>query len=143
MLFRSQYDMFIVWGTLFAISAVAHYFIIKRNKWAWIIGGILELNPVLWVTNYMYLKNRWVEMSTLRLKDTDSNVDKTSFVKRVLIVGCIFWSVVALAFVFIFEPYGNYVSEQEWLQVAKIIVFPIMVAIVGCFLYFKVIRQKG
>ncbi len=140
--YGSQYDMFIVWGTLFAISAVAHYFIIKRNKWAWIIGGILELNPVLWVTNYMYLKNRWGEMSSLRLTDTLSNVNKISFVSRVLIVGSIFWMLAALGFVFIFKPYGNYVSELEWWQVAKIIVLPIVVTVVGYFLYSKVIQQK-
>ena len=48
-----------------------------------------------------------------------------------------------LAFVFMFEPYGSYVSDSEWWQVVKIIVFPPVVAVAGYFLYVKVIKQEN
>ena len=138
----SRSSFYFAFSVLFAISTVAHFFIIKRNKWAWVIGIILELNLVLWVINSIYLKNRWAELSPLKIERHTNYGNKISFVNRALIAGSVFWVLIALAFVFIFEPYGNYVSERDWWQVAKIIVFPIVVVVLGYFLYFKVIQQK-
>jgi len=47
-----------------SIMAIACLFIIKRKRWGWIVATILSLNPILWVVNGIYLKNRWKELST-------------------------------------------------------------------------------
>jgi len=138
--YGSRSDTFIALGIIFLISAVAHFFIIKRNKWAWIVGIIMQLNPILWIINGIYLKNRWAEMGGLPIEGVSRKFAKASFGNRALIAGSGFWALVVLAFVFMFEPYGRYVSDSEWWQVAKIIVFPPVVVAIGYFLYNKVIK---
>ncbi|MFH2092566.1 MAG: hypothetical protein ABIJ31_09400, partial [Pseudomonadota bacterium] len=41
---------------------ITHCFILFRNRWIWIIAIILQLNPILWIINGIYLRNRWIEM---------------------------------------------------------------------------------
>ncbi len=53
-----------LFGLFFLITAVVHVFMIKRKRWAWLVGIILQLNPILWIINGIYLKNRWDEMGT-------------------------------------------------------------------------------
>lgn len=140
--YGSRSDIFEVLGVLSLVTAIAHFFIIKRNKWAWVIGIILQVNPILWIINSIYLKNRWDEMGGLPVAEVCNKFKKASFNTRVLLAGPVFWALVVLAFVFIFEPYGRYVSDIEWWQVIKIIVFPPMVSVAGYFLYVKVIKQE-
>ena len=42
---------------LFAV-ATSHFFMIKRYRLAWVIGIILQFNPISWFINGIYLKNR-------------------------------------------------------------------------------------
>jgi len=37
-------------------------FILCRHRWAWILYTICSLNPVLWIINGTYIKNRWKEL---------------------------------------------------------------------------------
>lgn len=41
---------------LFCIGA---YFVLKKNKYAFLVLTICTLNPLLWLINGIYLKNRW------------------------------------------------------------------------------------
>jgi hypothetical protein len=34
-------------------------FVLSFNKYAFLIGTVLSLNPFLWIINGIYLKNRW------------------------------------------------------------------------------------
>ncbi len=43
---------------------------------------------------------------------------------RLVLIGPAFWGLVVLAYVLVFEPFGYRVSEDEWLFVAKIVLFP-------------------
>jgi len=141
--YGSRSDTFVLLGIFFLVTAVVHVFIVKRNKWAWIIGIILQLNPILWIINGIYLKNRWSEMSCLPIEAVAHRFSGSSFANRALFAGSAFWALVVLAFVFMFEPYGRYVSDSEWWQVVKIIVFPPVVLVAGYFLYVKVIKQEN
>ena len=141
--YGSRSDTLVLLGIFFLVTAVVHVFIIKRNKWAWIVGIILQLNPILWIINGIYLKNRWSEMDGLPIEAVTNKYSKSSFANRILLAGSAFWALVVLAFVFMFEPYGSYVSDSEWWQVVKIIVFPPVVAVAGYFLYVKVIKQEN
>ena len=141
--YGSRSDTLVLLGIFFLVTAVVHVFIIKRNKWAWIVGIILQLNPILWIINGIYLKNRWSEMSGLSIEAVAHKFSRSSFANRALFAGSAFWALVVLAFVFMFEPYGRYVSDSEWWQVVKIIVFPPVVLVAGYFLYVKVIKQEN
>jgi hypothetical protein len=53
-------------GALFAVwmlaIAVCGFYMSRRHRWAWVVGTLLSMNPVLWVVDGIYLKNRWAEM---------------------------------------------------------------------------------
>lgn len=44
---------FIVLNTLLMIL------ILRNNKYAFLIATVISLNPLLWIINGIYLKNRW------------------------------------------------------------------------------------
>ncbi|BCS88630.1 hypothetical protein [Pseudodesulfovibrio sediminis] len=54
----------VVLAALFILCAVPFFFIIRRKRWAWIVGTILLFNPVLWIINAIYARHRWAEMQT-------------------------------------------------------------------------------
>ena len=39
----------------------AGFYAMKRRKWAWVITTILSCNPVWWIANTVYGRNRWHE----------------------------------------------------------------------------------
>ena len=41
------------------INSILMVLILKYNKYAFLIATILSLNPLLWIINGIYLKNRW------------------------------------------------------------------------------------
>ena len=41
------------------INTILMIFILKFNKYAFLIATILSINPLLWIINGVYLKNRW------------------------------------------------------------------------------------
>lgn len=52
----------VVLAALFILCAVPYFFIIRRRRWAWIVGTILLFNPILWIINAFYARHRWAEM---------------------------------------------------------------------------------
>lgn len=48
--------------TIAFIRACLAYGVIKRNRWIFIIHTILSGNPILFIINGFYIKNRWTEM---------------------------------------------------------------------------------
>lgn len=53
--------MIVVFGVpLFILGLLAF----KRNRIALVIMTVISSNPVLWIINFFYLKNRWEEMNT-------------------------------------------------------------------------------
>lgn len=45
--------------TLIVINTIVMIFVLRFNKYAFLIGTIISLNPLLWIINGIYLKNRW------------------------------------------------------------------------------------
>jgi len=37
------------------------YLVINRNKIALVVLTVISINPIIWVINFFYLKNRWNE----------------------------------------------------------------------------------
>jgi hypothetical protein len=50
---------------LAAIWCTAGYFVIKRRKWAWVVSTIASCNPVWWIANLIYGRNRWNEFDAV------------------------------------------------------------------------------
>jgi ribosomal protein L37E len=44
---------------LIVINTALMIFVLKYNKYAFLIATVLSLNPLLWIINGIYLKNRW------------------------------------------------------------------------------------
>jgi hypothetical protein len=82
-------------------------------------------------------------MDSIPISSVSAKFGNISPINRTLIAGSAFWASVILAFIFVFEPYGDYVSDIEWWQVVKIIIFPPVVVISGYILYIKVIKQDS
>ena len=46
-----------------ALLIPTHYYVIRRKKWAWVMGTVISLNPVVWITNVIYGRRRWKEFT--------------------------------------------------------------------------------
>lgn len=60
---------------LFAINSVLMLFVLFKNKYAFLISTILSLNPLIWIINGIYLKNRWKHPKVnndSRIQDNDT-----------------------------------------------------------------------
>jgi len=141
-------DVDLVWGVICLGYAWIHYFMLQRHRLAWVVGVILHFNPVAWIINAIYIKNRWSEMggkTTGATKKRENPLTKLftrqSLPVRVIIAGTIFWAIVVLMFVLAFEPYGGYMSDGDWWKTIKIMLFPPIVAVSGYLLYTKVVRS--
>jgi len=44
---------------LIAINSILMIYILRYNKYAFLIATVLSINPLLWIINGIYLKNRW------------------------------------------------------------------------------------
>lgn len=66
----------------------------------------------------------------------------TSSVNRLLIVLPLFWVFVVGVYVWIFSPYGGYMSSSEYFHMYKIMAFPPCMLLLCCFIYFKLINPK-
>jgi uncharacterized membrane protein len=49
----------IIVASLIAINTILMIYILKYNKYAFLIATALSLNPITWIINGIYLKNRW------------------------------------------------------------------------------------
>ena len=45
--------------TLIVICTILNIMILKLNKYVFLIATILSINPIIWIINGIYLKNRW------------------------------------------------------------------------------------
>ena len=61
---------------------------------------------------------------------------------RLLLAKSVFWAVVVLAYVLIFDPFGHFILDDEWLFVAKVVLFPIGVIWCGAWLFTKFVFRK-
>ena len=55
------FGLFLALTAWLALSTVSGWFIIKRKRWAWLLGTILSGNILVWIINYIYGRNRWGE----------------------------------------------------------------------------------
>lgn len=39
------------------------WYVIQRQRWAWVVLGFFSFNPIFWIIAYFYCKNRWIELN--------------------------------------------------------------------------------
>ena len=133
----------VVLGLIMLLTAFVHIYMIKRNKWAWLVGIVISMNPILWVVNGIYLKNRWHEMGGRSITLATQVLSKKSMTQRYLLTGSAFWAFSVIIFVFMFEPFGSYFSADELAKTFKIIMFPIIIGAGAYILFVKLIRPNA
>lgn len=152
---RFRSDEFALGLFMCALCAI-YYFCIKRSRLAWILGTIIHMNPIIWIVNWIYIRNRWEEMSPSN-RDGANGLSggivsrAIAFIKhyifrlsrpaRMVLAGSLFWAIVVLSFVIMFSPYGRYMNDDDVWQVFKIIVIPPFIAYIGYILYLKLVHE--
>lgn len=130
-------------GVYCLVGAILHALAFKRNRWMLALATIYQFNPLIWVINILYLRSRWDEFAGRPLVEmgrslTDSSGHRAAddekprwmdvlginqnWIKRAGALSCL-WAAFVLMVVWLFEPYGSYMSGKEEAQVFKIAVF--------------------
>ena len=138
-------DDYIILGVIMLFIACSHILVIKRNKWGWVIAIITQFNPITWIINGIYLKNRWHELAGFpeSHKQFQSWFFQLSRGIRFLICGSVFWIFSVVAFVFVFEPFGYTINGREWEIIIKAIIVPPIIACIGAGMYKMAISKQS
>lgn len=64
---------------------------------------------------------------------------ESSKITRIVFVAPIFWICSVILYVFLFEPYGGYMSDRDYLHMFKVMLFPSIILIAGRVVYSKFI----
>ena len=149
--FTEQYanEEYFLWGIIMLAFSYPFYLIVKRTRVGWILGSLLCLNPITWVINFIYGRNRWQEFSppkmawVAKVQARAARVQTFSFPARLLIATALFWPVCVVSFNGVFSPYGEYMNDRDFSHLLKVIFFPPVLMGVGYFLYKKVLKPQG
>jgi hypothetical protein len=57
-------------------NSILGVMILKFNKYAFLISTILSINPIIWIVNGIYLKNRWSHPSVNNTSNTFVDANK-------------------------------------------------------------------
>jgi hypothetical protein len=127
-----------------AISAAIAYFSVQRSRWALILSTILSINLLWMFINIFYLKNRWSEFrsetSSAPNAPTVERLKALPRDMRVAIFTAIAWGVCVPSYVFLFEPYGSYMRDDDTLHMFGVIFLPILIGLGLFFIYRKFVR---
>ncbi len=66
---------------------------------------------------------------------------ESSKITRIVFVAPIFWICSVILYVFLFEPYGGYMSDRDYLHMFKVMLFPSIILIAGRVVYSKFISS--
>ena len=122
-------------------SAGIAYFSILRQRWALIVSTILSFNPLWMFINIAYLKNRWPEFRAKGLTKAGTPLSaKLKDLPRAIrgaVLSAITWMVCSLSFVFLFQPYGGYMRDDDIAHMFGVILLPVAIGLGLFFLYRK------
>lgn len=139
---------------------------LQRQRWALVLTTLLSFNILLFVVNFFYLRNRWpefvaekteqLEAQGINLGDGGEASIGGEFVKiiqhlsnrwrqlqknwRLATFGAGVWVLGVAVFVFFFQPYGGYMSDDEALDMLTIMFVPSVLALGLYWVYDKFVR---
>mgnify|MGYP007079515434 CR=1 FL=1 len=121
-------------------SAAIAYFSVQRSRWALILSTILSINLLWMFINIFYLKNRWSEFrsetSSAASAQTVERLKALPRDMRVAIFTAIAWGVCVPSYVFLFEPYGSYMRDDDTFHMLGVIFLPTLIGL-GLFLIYR------
>ncbi|QBQ55527.1 hypothetical protein [Nitrosococcus wardiae] len=71
-----------------------------------------------------------------------NRISNLGLAERFVIAGSVFWILLAIAFIFVFEPFGSSLNDTELMKAIKVTVFPPIVITTGYFLFYKWTMKK-
>jgi hypothetical protein len=118
----------------------------QRRSWALVLTTLLSLN-ILWIViNFFYLRNRWSEFAEERAERlglsgaVEQSVGKVSKSWRLAFFGAVVWVLAVALFVFLLEPYGGYMNDDEMLHMLSVVFMPAVLALALFWLYERYVR---
>jgi len=149
-----------------AASAGIAYASMLRQRWALIVSTILTLNPLWMFINFFYLKNRWqefraenerkaqtplvessTEAGTASLESlTEAGTTAAGRLRslprdiRAALFVAIAWIVCVPSFVFLFQPYGSYITDDDRAHMLGVILLPVAIGFGLFFIYRKFVQ---
>lgn len=124
-------DVTLILIAIFSVYFVFGIFASMRHRMAFVILTILSVNPLLWLINGIYIKNRWPELaasthSKLKAYSPDNQLDIQSDIQqnkkskltkriRIFIVVNIVWIVLWTGYLGFVEPFGLGWNDEETL----------------------------
>ncbi|MBT0958362.1 hypothetical protein IV417_13300 [Alphaproteobacteria bacterium KMM 3653] len=152
--------IFALGTTVVLLSSVIGYLSVQRNRWAILLSTIFSFNLAWIIINIFYLKGRWPEflseahsrassaerenhMHSAKDRRTALNIECIKRLPkdvRVAIFVVICWSACVLSYAFLAEPYGRYITIDDFAYMLEIIFIPAMVGLGLFFIYRRFVR---
>lgn len=132
---------------------------LQRRKWALVLTTLLSLNILYIVINFFYLRNRWSEFTAEHAERVEARgllgSDGGEFVAgstvergvkqlskrwRLALFCSAAWVLAVALFVFLFQPYGSYMRNDDMLHMLSVMFMPTVLALGLYWAYEKYIR---
>jgi hypothetical protein len=68
---------------------------------------------------------------------------RKSIALRLAVIVPLFWAIVVLTYVAVFQPFGEYMASADYATVAKVVIFPSVVFLVGLGIYRTFFAQRS
>ncbi|MFT5742305.1 MAG: hypothetical protein ACI86S_000363 [Paracoccaceae bacterium] len=115
---------------------------LQRRRWALVLTTLLSFNVVWIIINFSYLRNRWSEFEEERAERLEAEghavssagdggmtivvergIKKLSKSWRLAIFGAVAWVLAVAVLVFLFEPYGSYMPNDDMVHMLFVMLF--------------------
>ena len=104
------------------------------------LSTILSLNPLWIIINIVYLKNKWpefqAESSLGDKKPIEQKLKSLPKEMRLAIFASISWIVCVPSYAFLFEPYGQYMRDDDITHMIGVMLVPVIIGF-GLFLIYR------
>jgi len=65
-----DYGFLLTIACFFGLHAVCGWFVVQRQRWAWVLGTLASFNVILMMINFAYGRKRWVEFAGISNANT-------------------------------------------------------------------------
>lgn len=141
---EAEIGLFLFGIVALSASAALAYFSIQRKRWALVTSTILSLNPLWMIVNIAYLRNRWpefrAECSSDGKQPVGERLKSLPREMRMAIFASIAWLVCVPSYVFLFEPYGRYMRDDDVTHMIGVMLVPVIIGFGLFMIYRKFVR---
>jgi hypothetical protein len=158
-LYEGEFSVALFFAGTAALLVISAANALQRRRWALVLTTLLSFN-VLWIfINLFYLRNRWSELAAERAERLEAaghtvnnvwgagmtiaveqGIKKLSKSWRLAIFGGVAWVLAVAVFVFLFEPYGSYMRDDDMMHMLSVMFMPTSLALGLYWIYDRLIR---